>query len=75
MTPNDAKYLDDRDLALLESARAVYDLDGWREFPVKTFAGGHSAPWVDGEVTDEDASMAAGIRERVWRAKGVKETR
>lgn len=73
MDPRDEKWLDDRDLALLDYQRTIYDLDGWLEVPVKTFAGGHSAPWVDGEVTEEDLSVAADIRERVWRAKGSKE--
>ena len=75
MTQTDAKWLDDQELAQLESTRAIYDLDGWAETPVKTFAGGHSAPWVDGDVTDEDTAVAAGIRDRIWRAKGAKETR
>jgi hypothetical protein len=73
VTRTDEKWLDDQELAQLETARAAYDLDGWAEIPVKTFAGGHSAPWVDGDVLDEDAAMAARIRERVWRAKGAKE--
>ena len=73
MIQNDEKWLDDRDLALLESTRAVYDLDGWLEIPVKTFAGGHSAPWVDGDINADDLSVAAGIRDRIWRAKGLKE--
>lgn len=75
MTRSDEKWLDEQELTQLESTRAIYDLDGWAESPVKTFAGGHSAPWVDGDVSEDDLTVAAGIRERIWRAKGVKETR
>jgi hypothetical protein len=75
VTRSDEKWLDEQELTQLESTRAIYDLDGWAESPVKTFAGGHSAPWVDGDVSEDDLTVAAGIRERIWRAKGVKETR
>ena len=65
MTQTDEKWLDERYLAELDYHRTLYDLDGWLEVPVMTFAGRNQAGWLDGEVTDSDRSLAAAIRERV----------
>ena len=65
MTITDEKWLDGLFLYELESYRAILDLDGWAEAPVVTFSAGSRAGWLEGDVTDEDRSLAAAIRERV----------
>ena len=65
MTQTDEKWLDEQELRELETNRAILDLDGWAETPVVTFSAGSGAGWVEGDVTDEDRSVAAAIRERV----------
>jgi hypothetical protein len=73
MSKYDQIYLDSAYLANLDDQREVYDLEGWVDIPVKTFSAARSVPWVEGDVTEEDTRVAAGIRDRVWRSRGAKE--
>jgi hypothetical protein len=68
------KWLDQWELTRLEQARDFTDLDGWRDSAPCTFDSGlrlvSGVPTVDGDVTDEDRRIAAGIRERVRTRRG-----
>ena len=72
MSTHDEAWLAQWHLTQLERDRLDFDLDGWAEIPVKTFSA--AVPPVEGELTEEDRRVAAGIRERMRYRRGLQET-